>query len=221
VGDPYSLFWNSTKRTSGMRASAAEGNVCPTPAHFETLALMSNASVPVGRRVIVTGMPGSGKSTFSRALSARTGLPLIYLDLHYWKPGWTKPSDDEWRVKQRHLLAGDAWIVDGNYHATLDLRLERAETVVVLDTSWWVCAGRAFVRGVRKPVGTQMPEGCDDSAIQRLRDEWRAVWVNWRDRRKQPERERAIISEYGRHATLHTLSSKRAARAFLAERASD
>jgi hypothetical protein len=57
--------------------------------------------------------------------------------------------------------------------------------------------------------------------IQRLRDEWRAAWVNWRDRRKQPERERAIISEYGRHATLHTLSSKRAARAFLAEYGSD
>jgi phage gp37-like protein len=53
--------------------------------------------------------------------------------------------------------------------------------------------------------------------IQRLRDEWRAVWVNWRDRRKEPERERAIISEYGQHATLLTLNSKRAARAFVAE----
>jgi adenylate kinase family enzyme len=182
---------------------------------------MNNASAPVGRRVIVTGMPGSGKSTFSRALSARIGLPLIYLDLHYWKPGWAKPSDDEWRAKQSNLLAGDVWIADGNYHETLDLRLERADTVVVLDTSWWVCAGRAFVRGVRRPVGTQMPEGCDDSVIQRLRDEWRAVWVNWRDRRKQPEQERAIISEHGQHATLYVLSSKRAARAFLAECDSD
>jgi adenylate kinase family enzyme len=182
---------------------------------------MDNVSAPVGHRVIVTGMPGSGKSTFSRALSARTGLPLIHLDLHYWKPGWVRPSDDEWRVKQRSLLAGDGWIADGNYHETLDLRLERADTVVVLDTPWWVCAARAFVRGVRRPVGTVMPEGCDDSVIQRLSDEWRAVWVNWRDRRKQPERERAIISEYGQHATLHTLSSRRAARAFLAEIGSD
>ncbi len=160
---------------------------------------MDNASAPVGHRVIVTGMPGSGKSTFSRALSARTGLPLIHLDLHYWKPGWVRPSDDEWRVKQRSLLAGDGWIADGNYHETLDLRLERADTVVVLDTPWWVCSARAFLRGVRRPVGTVMPDGCDDSVIQRLRDEWRAVWVNWRDRRKQPERERAIISEYGQH----------------------
>jgi len=178
---------------------------------------MGNASGALGRRVIVTGTAGSGKSTFSRALSARTGLPVIHLDLHYWKPGWVKPSDDEWRVKQRSLLAGDAWIADGNYHETLDLRLERADTVVVLDTPWWVCAGRAFVRGLRRPVGTEMPDGCDDSAVRRLRDEWRLVGVAWRDRHKEPERERAIISEHGQHVALHVLSSKQAARAFLGE----
>jgi adenylate kinase family enzyme len=181
------------------------------------LVQMGSASRAVGHRVIVTGMPGSGKSTFSKALSTRTGLPLIHLDLHYWEPAWVKPSDDEWRMKQRSLLAGDAWIADGNYHETLDLRLERADTVVVLATPWWLCSCRAFIRGVRRPAGTVMPDGCDDSAIQRLSDEWRAVWVNWRDRREQPERERAIISEYGQHAVLHVLSSKRATRAFLGE----
>ena len=164
----------------------------------------------VGRRVLVTGMAGSGKSTFSRALSAKTGLPVIHLDFHYWKPGWVKPSDDEWREKQRTLLAGDAWIADGNYHQTLDLRLERAETVVFLDTPWWICAGRAFMRGLRKPVG-EMPEGCDDSVRRRLRDEWRLVGVIWRNRRAEPERERAIISQHGPHAALHVLDSRRAA----------
>ena len=84
---------------------------------------------PLGRRVVVTGIAGAGKSTFSRALSAKTGLPVIHLDVHFWKPGWMAPSEDEWREKQRGLLTGDEWIADGNYHATLDLRLERAEAV--------------------------------------------------------------------------------------------
>jgi len=180
-----------------------------------------SASGAVGHRVIVTGMPGSGKSTFSKALSSRTGLPLIHLDLHYWKPAWVRPSDDEWRMEQRGLLAGDAWIADGNYQETLDLRLERADTVVVLATPWWLCSWRALVRGVRRPPGTVMPDGCDDSAIQRVLDEWRAVWVNWRDRREQPERERTMISEHGQHAALHVLNTKRAARTFLGECGSD
>jgi adenylate kinase family enzyme len=182
---------------------------------------MEKASGAVGRRVLVTGMAGSGKSTFSRALSARTGLPVIHLDLHYWKPGWVKPSDREWREKQRSLLAGDAWIADGNYQETLDLRLERADTVVVLDTPWWVCAGRAFGRGVRRPAGTAMPEGCEDSALRRLRDEWRLAGVIWRHRHDEPDRERAIISEHGQHVRLHTLSSRQAVRAFLGECGND
>jgi adenylate kinase family enzyme len=185
------------------------------------LVWVGSASGAVGHRVVVTGMPGSGKSTFSKALSTRTRIPLIHLDLQYWKPAWVRPSDDEWRLKQRSLLSGDAWIADGNHHETLDLRLERADTVVVLATPWWLCSCRAFVRGVRRPAGMVMPDGCDDSAIQRVRDEWRSVWVNWRDRREQPERERAIISEHGQHAALHVLRSKRAARAFLGECGSD
>lgn len=172
-------------------------------------------AISVGRRIVVTGMAGAGKSTFSRALSAKTGLPVIHLDIHFWKPGWVPTPDDEWREKQRGLLAGDKWIVDGN-DATLDLRLERADTVVFLDTPWWICARRAFARGVRKrPVGFELPDGCDDSAWRRLRDEWWLVWRIWRVRRSERERELGILSRHGKDVALHVLRSRRAAREFL------
>jgi adenylate kinase family enzyme len=173
-------------------------------------------AISVGRRVVVTGMAGAGKSTFSRALSAKTGLPVIHLDLHFWKPGWVPTPDDEWREKQRGLLAGEQWIVDGNYHATLDLRLERADTVVLLDTPWWICAQRALARGVSKrPAGFELPVGCDESAWRRLRDEWWLVWRIWRARRSERERELGILSQHGKHVPLHVLRSRRAVRGFL------
>ena len=125
------------------------------------------SALRIGRRVVVSGMAGAGKSTFARQLSAKTGLPVIHLDVHFWKPGWVQPSDKEWRDVQSTLLAGEEWIADGNYHETLDLRLERADTVVYLDTQWWVCAARAFVRGLRRPEG-QLPDGCETRA-------WRMV----------------------------------------------
>ena len=102
---------------------------------------MGESRVAIGRRVVVTGLAGSGKSTFAVALAAETGLPVIHLDLAFWKPGWVAPSETEWREKRRVVLAGDAWIADGNYHETLDLRIERADTVVVLDMPWWLCSG--------------------------------------------------------------------------------
>jgi hypothetical protein len=85
---------------------------------------------------------------------------------------------------------------------------------VHLDIPWSVCAGRAFRRGLRKPVG-EMPEGCDDSAWRRLRDEWRLAVVIWRKRRSEPEREYEIISQYGQHGALYVLRSKPAAKEFL------
>ncbi|HET6963956.1 MAG TPA: hypothetical protein VFH58_04230 [Acidimicrobiales bacterium] len=169
----------------------------------------------VGRRVVVTGLAGAGKSTFSKALSAKTGIPLIHLDLHFWKPGWVAPSDDDWRERQRVLLAGDAWIADGNYHATLALRLERADTVVFLDTPWWTCARRAFVRGIRRPPGSVMPDGCEDTAGQRLRDEWGIVWRVWRGRSSERERELKVVSQHGQHVNLHVLRAKRSIHEFL------
>jgi adenylate kinase family enzyme len=175
---------------------------------------MNGASRTIGRRVLVDGMMGSGKSTFARALAARTGLPVIHLDLHYWKPGWVPPTDDEWRERQRTLVAGEAWIIDGNYNETLSLRLERAETVVYLDTPWWLCASRAFARGLRTPGG-EMPEGCEDSRNRRLRDEWGGVGRIWRRRRSDPECARSKLLEQGTHTTAYVLRSRREAREFL------
>lgn len=177
---------------------------------------VSAAEISVGRRVLVSGLAGAGKSTFSRALSALTGLPLIHLDIYFWKPGWVEPTEDEWRERQRGLLSGDEWIIDGNYHATLDLRLERADTVVYLDTPWWVCAGRALVRGVRKrPAGFQLPNGCDESAWRRWHDEWWLVWRIWRVRRSERQHEFETMSRHGDHVALYVLRSKRAVREFL------
>ena len=172
--------------------------------------------ISIGRRVVVTGIAGAGKSTFSRALSAKTGLRVIHLDLHFWQPGWIAPSETDWREMQRDLTAGDGWILDGNYHATLDLRLERADAAVFLDTSWWVCVGRALVRGVRKrPIGFQLPNGCDESALRRLRDEWTLAWRICRVHRTERERELRILSRHSNHVALYLLRSKGATRDFL------
>src|SRR5947209_3777768 len=174
---------------------------------------MSEAPFALGRRVIVTGLAGSGKSTLSLALAAKTGLPVVHLDLVFWKPGWVAPPDDEFREQQRGVLAGNAWIADGNYGETLDLRLERADAVVVLDTPWWRCAGRAFLRGLRMP--DQLPEGCTYTRWERLRDEWQLIPRIWRIRCSEPMRERQIISEHAQHAAVHVLTSKSAVMAFL------
>jgi adenylate kinase family enzyme len=160
---------------------------------------------PIGRRVLVDGFGGAGKSTFAKALAAATGLPLIHLDLEFWRPGWIAPSEEEWRAQQRELLAGDEWIADGNYLETLDLRLERADTFVQLDTPWWRCAARAVRRGIRRPAGAVMPAGCVDSALWRIRDEWRIAARACVDRGAQNRRALELVERHGQHARVYVL----------------
>ena len=145
----------------------------------------------VGRRVIVTGLAGSGKSTFALALGAKTDLQVIHLDLHFWKPGWIEPSESEWREKQHAVLDGDAWIADGNYPETLDLRLDRADTVVLLDMPWRLCSGRALLCGFRMP--SELPHGCEYTRWLRLRDEWRLAVRVWR---KEPSQTAARTRDH-------------------------
>jgi len=166
----------------------------------------------LGRRVVVTGMAGAGKSTFSRELAARTGLPLVYLDLYRWDPGWVRKSADEFREVQQVLLAGEEWIVDGN--VAIDLRVVRADSVVFLDTPWWLCARRAFMRGLRRRR-PPLPDGCDDTLRRRLRDEWWLVWRIWLGRRSERDLELGYLSRHEKHVVLHVLRSKREARELL------
>ena len=167
----------------------------------------SNGASIVGNRIVVTGMAGAGKSTLSRTLSTKTGLPIIHLDLYSWNPGWVRVPQDEFLEKQRVLLAGGRWIVDSN-DVDEDLLVERADTLVVLATPWWICSWRAFKRGLRRPRGTQLPDGCDESLSQRLRDEWGIVWRNWRNRRAVLERDLALAAHCRELMRVHILGSK-------------
>ena len=104
------------------------------------------------RRVIVIGSPGSGKSRFSRALHQATGLPLVHLDLLYWNADQTVVSRSVFLERLQEAVAQDAWIIDGNYASTMEMRLKNADTVFWLDYPTEVClAGLRERRGKPRP----------------------------------------------------------------------
>lgn len=97
-------------------------------------------------RVIVIGSPGAGKSTFARQLRDRTGLPLFYLDMIWHLPDRTTITREEFDRKLSDILNTDAWIIDGNYGRTLELRLRSCDTVFLLDYPLDVCLASAEAR---------------------------------------------------------------------------
>ena len=107
------------------------------------------------KKVIVIGCPGSGKSTFSRALEKKVALPLYHLDMLYWNADKTTVARAVFLERLYNVMASDAWIIDGNYASTMELRLAACDTVFFLDYPIEVCLNG--VRARRGKVRTDMP----------------------------------------------------------------
>jgi len=103
------------------------------------------------KRIAIVGCPGSGKSTLARQLADITALPVIHLDMEFWRPGWEMTPRDEWIDKQTELIAQEKWIIDGNYGGTMEIRFASADVVIFLDIGRLTCLYRAAKRKGKRP----------------------------------------------------------------------
>lgn len=106
----------------------------------------------IGKRIIVVGTTGSGKTTLAKSIGTILNIPHIELDALYWQPNWTETPDDEFIQKIENALsrAGQAWVIDGNYSRSRSVTWPHASTVIWLDYPLriilWRLAWRTFSR---------------------------------------------------------------------------
>ncbi len=104
------------------------------------------------KKIIVIGCPGAGKSTFSRKLSEKTGLPIHYLDMIWHLPDRTTLSREEFVMRLGVIMAEKEWVIDGNYIHSLPLRLNSCDTVIFFDLPLDVCLAGAEGRIGKKRI---------------------------------------------------------------------
>ncbi len=144
--------------------------------------------MPLGKRILIIGSGGAGKSTLAVQLGGLLGLPVVHLDAEFWHPGWVKTPDEEWHCRVSELVQADRWLMDGNYGSSLALRLEAADTVIFLDYPWPVCLWRVLKRvtgsygRTRPDMAPDCPERFDLSFLK---------WIVW----DFPRRSRAKLLE--------------------------
>ena len=112
-------------------------------------------------KIAIIGSSGSGKSTFANRLQKKLCFPLYHLDLLYWKPNWVRTPRLDWIQLQESIVKESAWIIDGNYGGTLDIRLRAADTIIFLKFSRIPCLWGVFKRFISRKRIDEIP-GCKE-----------------------------------------------------------
>jgi adenylate kinase family enzyme len=104
----------------------------------------------LGSRICIIGPSNSGKSTLAVAIARARGLVPVHLDQLHHKPNsdWEPRPPAEFVALHDAALAGDAWVMDGNYSRCFPQRFARATGIILLDvptaTSLWRYARRSW-----------------------------------------------------------------------------
>jgi adenylate kinase family enzyme len=168
-------------------------------------------------RVSVVGSSGSGKTTLGKALARRLDVPFVELDSIFHRENWTELPDDEFRAQVREAVAGDAWVVDGNYGVVRPIVLERATAVVWLDYS----RPRVMQQVIRRSIARAVTQRELWNGNREDFREWTHAshpirWSWTHHARKRVEYEARYREPQYAHLDVHRFRTPRQTRAWLA-----
>ena len=107
------------------------------------------------QRILIYGVCGSGKSTFAKQLSDRTGIPWTAVDDLAFRPGWVNTSNDEQVAAITRICAGDRWLLDTAYAKWAEVPLARVDLILGLDYPRWFSFARLLRRTFQRVVDKQ------------------------------------------------------------------
>lgn len=158
------------------------------------------------KRILVIGCPGAGKTYFAKRLGEKINLPIIHMDNLYWRKDKTSLNDEELKEKLLPYLKEETWIIDGNYHQNLALRLDYATDVYFLKMPRDEC-----IEGILERI--DQPRD-DIPWIETKKDaaELIAWTLDYEERTKKDED--ALLKKYP-HLRVYTFYSRQEVNAYL------
>jgi adenylate kinase family enzyme len=130
----------------------------------------SSEPVVLGRRLMIHGATGSGKTTLSRQLGELLGIHVVELDAIRHDGGWDATPWEMFRERLARELAAhpEGWVTEGNYSRVADISLATAETILWLHPPQRVSFARVLRRTLYR-VRSGKPFYKEDGPIETFR----------------------------------------------------
>lgn len=140
-------------------------------------------------KIAIVGITGAGKSTLSRRISKKTGLPVYHMDTLFWRGEWQEVPEKEYvEAHQKILRENDRWIIEGWVSEAMADRLRQADLIIYLDYPGWLAAAH-YVERWQKHRIVARPELPKES---RDRFKFRRFFLSF-FRSERPQIEKALL----------------------------
>jgi adenylate kinase family enzyme len=104
------------------------------------------------KKINVIGPSGSGKSTLAKEISNTLSIEYIEMDKLFWKANWKESTKEEFLNNLEDALAGESWVLDGNYTSAIPVKWKRSELIVWIDLPFHLVFWQALCRAIKRIV---------------------------------------------------------------------
>jgi adenylate kinase family enzyme len=144
----------------------------------------------MGQRIVILGPSNAGKSTLAVALAQKLRVEAFHLDQlrHVPNTDWIMRDDIEFQQLHDEAVDGDCWIIEGNYSALWEPRLQRATGIILVNSSVTL----RFVRYLKRTlISSHKRAGHLEGAKDSLK--WGMIdWILFRTRKSAARTSKVI-----------------------------
>lgn len=97
-------------------------------------------------KIVIFGLPGSGKPSFANRLSQAIGIPVFHVDRHFFEKDWKERPKEAFESEVQEVLKRSSWMIEGSGMRTLGKRFSQADIVLYCKKSRVLCSWRLFTR---------------------------------------------------------------------------